>query len=60
VQAAPDTGLSKAFSDAGTGFLTGVEAIVRLSGRGLLVLLLLALGAAVLRGGWRLARRRMV
>ncbi|MCW2606283.1 MAG: hypothetical protein JWO60_976 [Frankiales bacterium] len=58
--AEPDTGLSKAFRDAGTGFTTGVEALVRLSGRGLLVLLLLGLTLAVLRVGWRLSRRRLL
>lgn len=57
---APDTGLSKAFSDAGTGFTTGVEALIRLSGRGLLVLLLLVAGYGVVRLGTRLVRRRLV
>ena len=56
----PDTGLSKAFRDAGTGFTSGVEALVRLSGRGLLLLLLAAAAYAVLRLGWRASRRRLV
>ena len=56
----PDTGLSKAFRDAGSGFTSGVEALVRLSGRGLLLLLLAAAAYAVLRLGWRASRRRLV
>ena len=56
----PDTGLSKAFRDAGTGFTSGVEALVRLSGRGLLLLVLVAAAYAVLRLGWRTSRRRLV
>lgn len=56
----PDTGLSKAFRDAGTGFTSGVEALVRLSGRGLLLLVLAAAAYAVLRLGWRASRRRLV
>jgi hypothetical protein len=56
----PDDGLSKAFSDAWTGFTTGVEGLIRLSGRGILLLLCLALGYVVLRWGWRLSRRRLV
>ena len=59
-QQAPDTGLSKAFSDAGTGFTTGVEALVRLSGRGLLLVLLAGLAYVVGRLGVRLVRRRLV
>ncbi|MCW2778129.1 MAG: hypothetical protein JWN17_1854, partial [Frankiales bacterium] len=57
---APDSGLSKAFHDAGTGFITGVEALVRLSGRGLLVLLLLGVALGLLRVGVRLSRRRLL
>lgn len=56
----PDTGLSKAFRDAGTGFTSGVEALVRLSGRGLLLLVLAAAAYAVLRLDWRASRRRLV
>ena len=56
----PDTGLSKAFRDAGSGFTGGVEALVRLSGPGLLLLLLSAAAYAVLRLGWRASRRRLV
>ena len=56
----PDTGLSKAFSDAGTGFTTGVEALVRLSGRGLLLVLLAGAAYGVGRLAWRASRRRLV
>lgn len=59
-RAEPDTGLSKAFSDAGTGFRTGVEALVRLSGRGVLLLLLAGLAYAVVRSAWKVSRRRLV
>ena len=58
--AEPDTGLSKAFRDAGTGFTTGVEALVRLSGRGLLLALLGGLAYVALRVAWRRARRALV
>ncbi len=54
----PDTGLSKAFSDAWTGFTSGVEGLIRLSGRGVLLLLVLGLGYAAVRGGRRALRRR--
>ena len=56
----PDTGLSKAFSDAVTGFATGVEALVRLSGRGLLLVLLAGAAYAAGRLAWRTSRRRLV
>jgi hypothetical protein len=56
----PDDGLSKAFSDAWTGFTTGVEGLIRLSGRGLLLALCVALAYVVLRLGWRASRRRLV
>lgn len=59
-QEEPDTGLSKAFSDAWTGFTTGVEGLVRLSGRGVLLLLCLGVAWLVLRLGWRASRRRLV
>lgn len=56
----PDTGLSKAFHDAGKGFTTGVEALVRLSGRTALLLIVAAAAYAVLRLAWRVSRRRLV
>lgn len=56
----PDDGLSKAFSDAWRGFTTGVEGLIRLSGRGVLLLLCLAVAYVVVRVGWRASRRRMV
>lgn len=59
-EAEPDTGLSKAFSDAWTGFTTGVEGLIRLSGRGVLLLLCLGVAWVVLRLGWRASRRRLV
>jgi hypothetical protein len=56
----PRSGLSQAFHDAWDGFVTGVEAIISHSGRALLWLLCLGLLLIAARGGWRVARRRMV
>lgn len=56
----PRSGLSQAFRDAGKGFVTGVEAIIRHSGRALLLLICLALAFVVGRTAWRVAQRRMV
>lgn len=53
-------GLVQALHDAGRGFATGVEGLVRLSGRGALLLLCLAVVWALARAGWRLTRRRLV
>lgn len=55
-----DSGLGKAFRDAWDGFTSGVEGLVRLSGRGVLLLLCLAVGYGVVRLGWRASRRRLV
>jgi Domain of unknown function (DUF4349) len=54
------SGLSKAWRRAQNGFVTGVEALIARSGRGLLVLLVLAGTAVVLRLAWRVGRRRLV
>ena len=59
-KAQPDDGLSKAFSDAWQGFTTGVEGLIRLSGRGVLLLICLAVGFFLVRFGWRASRRRLV
>lgn len=59
-KADPDDGLSKAFSDAWHGFTSGIEGLIRHSGRALVVLLVLAAAWAVLRLGWRASRRRLV
>ncbi|MCW2570581.1 MAG: hypothetical protein JWO88_639 [Frankiales bacterium] len=56
----PRSGISQAFHDAWDGFVTGVEAIISHSGRALLWLLSLGLLLLIARGGWRVARRRMV
>ena len=56
----PAGGLGQAFRDAGTGFVSGVEALVRHSGRAALLLLCLAAVAALARLAWRLGRRRLV
>jgi hypothetical protein len=53
-------GLSQALHDAKDGFVTGVEGIVRHSGRALLWLLCLGLLALLARGSWRVARRSLV
>jgi hypothetical protein len=54
------SGLSKSWDNATHGFTSGVEALISKSGRGLLVLIIAAVGLVVLRTGWRLARRRLV
>jgi chaperonin cofactor prefoldin len=54
------SGLGKAFADAWEGFTSGVEGLIRLSGRGVLLLLCLGVAALVLRLGWRASRRRLV
>lgn len=59
-RAKPDEGIGKAFSDAWDGFTSGIEALIRHSGRALVVLLVVAAGWAVLRLGWRASRRRLV
>jgi hypothetical protein len=56
----PGGGLGKAFADAWDGFASGVEGLIRLSGRGILLLLCLAAAWVVLRLGWRASRRRLV
>ena len=53
-------GLSQAAHDAKDGFVTGVEGIVRHSGRALLWLLCLGALALLARGSWRVARRSLV
>ena len=54
------SGLSKSFDNAQHGFSSGVESLISKSGRGLLVLIVAAVGLVILRTGWRLARRRLV
>ena len=53
-------GLSRSWHSAVHGFVTGAEALVARSGRGLLVLLVLVVCALVLRTAWRVGRRRLV
>jgi hypothetical protein len=53
-------GLSQALHDAKDGFVTGVEGIVRHSGRALLWLLCLGGVALLARASWKVARRRLV
>ena len=59
-QGKTEGGFARAWREAKHGFSSGVQGIVARSGRGLLVLLVLAVFAVVLRLGWRLARRRLV
>ena len=54
------SGLSKAWHSAVTGFVTGVEALVARSGRALVVLLVLLVLAGLGRTVWRVGRRRLV
>ena len=56
----PRSGIAQAFLDAKDGFVGGVEAIIRHSGGFLLFVLCLGLVLVIGRGGWRLARRRLV
>jgi hypothetical protein len=56
----PRSGLSQAFIDAKDGFVTGVESLISHSGRALLWLLCIGVLVVFLRGGWRVARRRLV
>ena len=53
-------GFSQAVHDAKDGFVTGVESIVSHSGRALLWLICLGVLALIARGGWKVARRRLV
>ncbi len=55
-----ENGLARAFQDAWTGFRTGVEGLIRLSGRAVLLLLLGGVAAVAARQVWRVARRRLV
>ncbi|MCA1711736.1 MAG: DUF4349 domain-containing protein [Actinobacteria bacterium] len=57
---APRSGLSQAFHDAKDGFVSGIEAVVRHSGRALVWVLFLVLALVVGRLGWKVARRRLV
>lgn len=59
-RATPDDGIGKAFADAWDGFTSGIEGLIRHSGRALVVLLVVAAAWAVLRLGWRASRRRLV
>ena len=54
------SGISQAFENAKDGFVTGVESIISHSGRALLWLLSIAALLLLTRGGWRVARRRLV
>ena len=56
----PDDGLSKAFSDAWDGFTGGIEALIRASGRALVIALCLAIAYVLGRLAWRASRRRLV
>lgn len=55
-----ESGLHRAWQRAVTGFVTGVEALLARSGRGLVVLLVLLVLAGVLRAAWKVGRRRLV
>jgi hypothetical protein len=54
------SGLATSWGNAKHGFASGVESLISRSGKGLLALILAAVGLVVLRFGWRLARRRLV
>jgi hypothetical protein len=56
----PRSGLSKAWHDGISGFVSGFEWLVRIAGPTLFVLLLLAAVAAAGRLAWRAYRRRML
>ena len=54
------SGWSKAWHDATDGFTSGIQSLVAHSGRALLVLLVGIACIVLGRGGWRLARRRLI
>lgn len=56
----PRSGFGAAFHHAISGFATGLQAIIAISGPVLLVLLVLALGALLGRAGCRLVQRRLL
>lgn len=56
----PRSGFGAAFHHAISGFATGLQAIIAISGPVLLVLLVLALGALLGRAGYRLVQRRLL
>lgn len=54
------SGLTKAWHDSVGGFTSGVEWLVRIAGRTLFVLILLALAFLAGRWAWRTSRRRLL
>jgi hypothetical protein len=54
------SGWSKAWHDSTHGFTSGIQSIVAHSGRALLVLLVGIACVVLARGGWRVARRRLI
>ena len=58
--AAHRNGLSQALHDAKDGFVTGIESIIRHSGRALLWLICLGALFLLARGTWKVARRSLV
>jgi hypothetical protein len=56
----PSSGISKAWHDSINGFTSGVEWLVRIAGRTLFVLILIAVVLVVARWVWRASRRRLL
>jgi hypothetical protein len=56
----PSSGIAKAWHDSVNGFTSGFEWLVRIAGRTLFVLILIALMVGVARWAWRASRRRLL
>jgi hypothetical protein len=54
------SGIAKAWHDSVNGFTSGFDWLVRIAGRTLFVLILIALVAAIARWAWRASRRRLL
>jgi hypothetical protein len=56
----PSSGIDRAWHDSVNGFTSGFDWLVRIAGRTLFVLILIALVAAIARWAWRASRRRLL
>jgi hypothetical protein len=56
----PSSGIAKAWHDSVNGFTSGFDWLVRIAGRTLFVLILIALVVMIARWAWRASRRRLL
>jgi Domain of unknown function (DUF4349) len=56
----PSSGIAKAWHDSVNGFTSGFDWLVRIAGRTLFVLILIALVVVIARWAWRASRRRLL